>query len=232
MSSSSEYMARSMKVLIVDDHGLVRAGIRALIQIYMPDIQFYEAANAAVAWEILNEVRIDVAFLDLDLQGAASGYDLLLKVRSEGIRARIIMLSATSDAVTVNECLKAGASGYVPKGSKDSSALKEAVEVTLAGGVYLPDNINPPNERASAPSTAFDDLDGLSPRLIEVLVCVCQGLPNKLIARQLGIAEGTVRKTYMTELLRYFGVARRTALMYEVARRGIRIPFLTHDESS
>lgn len=217
------WLTMSRAVLLVDDHGLVRAGIRTLIEHAIPGVVVFEAGDTQRAWDLLREQTIDVVFLDLDLAGRGSGMELLQGIRDGDLPMRVVMLSATTDSATVMACIQAGASGYLPKASEDPAVLRVAIECTMAGGVYLPDSVLSPTSAAQGGATA-DALSGLSPRTREVLAGVCQGLPNKMIARQLGISEGTVRKTYMTELLRHFGVARRTQLMCEVARRGIRFP--------
>ena len=94
------------------------------------------------------------------------------------------------------------------------------VATVFGGGVYLPASVVGSNRLGSAGAAA--EL-GLTPRLCEVLYYVCQGLPNKAIANRLGISEGTVRRDYVSDLLRFFKVARRTELIVEVARRGITI---------
>lgn len=128
----------ALSVLLVDDHCLVRAGIRELIRISSPHVEVHEAESAELAWNIIHEFPIDVAFLDLDLQGPVTGLDLLERLRADGVRTRFVMLSATADTETVAACLRAGASGYVPKATDDSDVLRAAVEFTIAGGIYLP----------------------------------------------------------------------------------------------
>jgi two-component system nitrate/nitrite response regulator NarL len=216
-----------MQILLLDDHGLVRAGIKALLAQLAPQADLIEGASFESALEILQHQHIDIALVDIDLRGAKTGIDFLSYVRRSDLDTKIIMLSGSDDRETVLQCLAEGASGYVPKGSKDGDVLRCALEIALQGGIYLPPSTLDTGGR-SLPPTACRPKDFAielpsSKRLREVLYYVCQGLTNKGIARRMGISEGTVRKNYVGDLLAHFGVSRRTELIIEVARQGIRV---------
>lgn len=212
---------KSMNILLLDDHGLVRAGFKALFQHLAPDVRIIEAACCDSAMEVLCTETVEIALVDIDLRGVCSGLDFLSLARESGYDMKIVMLSASDDRNTVLQCLSSGASGYIPKALDDQVVLKQAIEVVLQGGVYLPPTFffDRPHAVWSSKEEGFEL--PTSRRLREVLYYVCQGLTNKGIARRMGIAEGTVRKNYVGELLAYFGVSRRTELIIEVARRKI-----------
>ncbi len=209
------------KVLIVEDQQLVRAGIRMMLHIAEPHCVIVEAGSHADAMRRLDEHEFEVIFLDIDLRSEMSGIQTLGVIRAAGLPVKVVMLSGRDDPVTVMQCISAGASGFITKGQGDESVFSRALATVFGGGVYLPASIVGSNRLGNASAAA--EL-GLTPRLCDVLYYVCQGLPNKSIANRLGISEGTVRRDYVSDLLRFFKVARRTELIVEVARRGITIP--------
>lgn len=220
--------ALTTRVLLVEDQSLVRAGMKTMLHMVEPGLQVIEAGDYDDALQQLARTQIDFVLLDIDLRSAKSGLDLLAHVRQQGLPVKVIMLSASDDRDTVLHCLASGASGYIAKSSGDESVFVEALSTVLHDGVFLPASIlsaadhGLSAERPLAPRTLEDF--ALSPRMTEVLYYLCQGMPNKGIARQMGISEGTVRKTYVSELLRHFKVTRRTELIIEVSRLGLRVP--------
>lgn len=219
---------RAMSILLLEDQGLVRAGLRELIQITEPRAQIQEAANYDEAVARVEADSFDIAFLDIDLKGGRSGLDFLRWLRARELDTRAIMLSGRSDKDVVMECLQEGASGYILKDMDSEGLFRRALDTVFQGSIFLPANVigrggfSP--APAAPPATLAADSLGISGRSLEVLYYVCQGLPNKSIARNMGIEEGTVRKDYLPRLFRLFKVVRRTELLVEVARRGIVIP--------
>lgn len=217
-----------LSILLVEDQGLVRAGMRALIQISEPLAQIQEAAGYDEALDLLKSECFDIAFLDHDLKDDRTGLDLLRALREAELDTRAIMLSGRDDKDIVMECIAQGASGYILKDMENDSLFRRALDTVFAGSIFLPANIlgrGGFSPAASAPKQSVTPESlGISGRLLETLYWVCQGLPNKLIARKMGIEEGTVRKDYLPNLFRKLGVVRRTELMVEVSRRGLIIP--------
>lgn len=213
-------------VLIVEDQQLVRAGMRLMLHIAEPRCVIFEAGSHQEALERLAEQAFDVVFLDIDLGAGTSGLDTLAHIREQGMTVKVIMLSGSDDPKTVLGCVAAGASGFITKGHGDETVFELALATVFSDGVFLPASViggghGVKPHRPAEPRTAAEL--GLSPRLCEVLYYLCQGLPNKSIANRMGISEGTVRRDYVSELLKFFSVARRTELIVEVARRGIRV---------
>jgi two-component system, NarL family, nitrate/nitrite response regulator NarL len=217
------------KVLIVEDQQLVRAGMKTMLHIAEPQCCVVEAGNHDEAIALMASESFDVAFLDIDLRDEKTGLDILRYIREHDWPVRVIMLSATDEPQVVLDCISAGAAGYIAKGVGDGTVFEHALSTVFADGIFLPASIvgnrghRPVDRHPTGRLRGTDEL-GLSPRLAEVLYYLCQGLPNKSIANRMGISEGTVRKNYVSELLRFFNVARRTALIIEVSRRGIRVP--------
>ncbi|HEX9931961.1 MAG TPA: response regulator transcription factor [Allosphingosinicella sp.] len=220
---------RTLSILLLEDQALVRAGLRELIQISEPRAQIQEASSYEQAVARVEADRFDIAFLDIDLKGGRSGLDFLRWLRERELDTRAIMLSGRSDKEVVMECLNEGASGYILKDMDSEGLFRRALDTVFQGSIFLPANVigrggfSPPAPAAPPAPVAADSL-GISGRALEVLYYVCQGLPNKSIARNMGIEEGTVRKDYLPRLFRQFKVARRTELLIEVSRRGIVIP--------
>lgn len=216
-------------VLLVEDQGLVRAGMKTLLHLVEPELLITEAGSYDEAMRKLLQYKIDVVLLDIDLRSQKTGLDLLAHIREQALPIKVIMLSASDDRDTVMHCIASGASGYIAKSAGHESVFAEALGTVLSDGVFLPSSLWSLPQSADA-GTAQSSLPkrledfALSPRMTEVLYYLCQGLPNKGIARQMGISEGTVRKTYVSELLRHFKVARRTELIIEISRLGLRVP--------
>lgn len=210
--------------LVVDDQGLVRAGMRSLIERAGSRYQVEEAGSCAEAIAKLAGGSFELVFLDLHLAGADSGLDVLRFLRDRELSCRAIMLSGDDDRDTVLQCMELGACGYIAKASEDAQVFEKAIQAVLDGSIYLPASML---QRAPAPyggaCGAARQPPQLSARQSEVLYHLCQGLSNKAIASRMGIGEGTVRKSYVSELLRVFCVSRRTELMIEVSRRRLRL---------
>lgn len=219
---------RPLSILILEDQGLVRAGMRELIQISEPYAHIHEAGGYEEAVERLESAPIDIAFLDVDLKGEQSGLDFLKYLRAREVDTRAIMLSGRADKELVMECLREGASGYILKDMDSDGLFRRALDTVFQGSIFLPASVigrggfSPAGPAEPAPVSA--ESLGLSGRPLEALYWVCQGLPNKSIARHMGIEEGTVRKDYLPQLFRLFKVVRRTELLVEVSRRGLVVP--------
>ena len=219
---------RAPTILILEDQSLVRAGMRELIQISEPQARLLEASSFEEAAALVEDGPVEIAFLDIDLRGERSGLDFLRWLRSREFDTRAIMLSGRSEKDVVMECLREGASGYIVKDMESDGLFRRALDTVFQGSIFLPASVlgrggfSP--ARATEPEPVTAESLGLSGRTLEVLYWVCQGLPNKAIARHMDIEEGTVRKDYLPKLFRLFKVVRRTELLIEVSRRRIQVP--------
>lgn len=219
---------RLLDILILEDQGLVRAGMRELIQISEPHARIHEAASYDEAVAAAEAAKLDIAFLDIDLKTEKSGLDFLRWLRGRELDTRAIILSGRADKEMVMACLNEGASGYILKDMESDGLFRRALDTVFEGGIFLPANVIGRGGYSPAlpapPARIAPETLGITGRTLEVLYYVCQGLPNKSIARNMGIEEGTVRKDYLPKLFRIFHVVRRTELLVEVSRRGIAIP--------
>lgn len=214
------------RILIVDDHGLVRRGIKTLLQLSAPNLIVDEASTVAEAISKLESGEYDFSLVDLELGGEETGFDVIDKMHELERGLPAIVLSGTDDRETIMDCLKRGASGFITKASEDEDVFRKAIDTVLAGCVYLPPNAigrggHSPSFSKRPKATQISDLN-LRPKLAETLTYLYQGLSNRVIARRMNIGEFTARD-YCSELYREFGVARRAELIVELARRGIAV---------
>ena len=203
-----------IRVLVVDDHQLVRAGLITLLEA-AADIQVAgEAADGRQALEAAKAASPDVVLMDLSmpvLDGVAATRLLLAELP----RTRVVALTSFSDRQRVTDVLAAGATGYVLKDSRPDDLLA-AVRAAADGHVPL----DPRVAAALLPSREVPLTEQLSEREKQVLRLVAVGLANKQIARRLGIAEKTV-KTHLTNLFQRLGVADRTQAALWAERHGL-----------
>jgi len=217
----------NLAILLLEDQGVVRAGIRALIQISEPCALIQEASCYDEAVEKLKQQFFDIAFIDVDLKGEKSGLDLLKYLRSMEIDTRAIMLSGHAEKEIVLQCITDGASGFILKDMESDGLFRRALDTVFQGSIFLPASVFgrggfSPN--IANPAKISAESLGIHGRPLEVLYYICQGLPTKSISNKMGIEEGTVRKYYIPKLFKIFNVLRRTELIIEVSRRGISVP--------
>jgi DNA-binding NarL/FixJ family response regulator len=195
-------------VLLVDDHPLVRAGLRSLIEAGADDIEVVgEAADgpAAVTMVAAATRPPDVVLMDLSMPGG-DGVTATARLLAGGFTGAVVVLTSFSDRPRVAEALAAGAVGYLLKDSEPAEVLA-AVRAAAAGHAPL----DPRVARVLLPRATGPAEDrGLSGREAEVLGLVAQGLANKQIARRLGITERTV-KVHLGSVFRRLGVSDRTS---------------------
>ena len=194
-----------IRVMLVDDHRLVRAGLVSLLS-GATDVEVVgEAADGAQALASMAALAPQVVLMDLSMP-VMDGVAATRAVRADYPAVRVVVLSSSFDQVRVREAIAAGATGYVLKDCTPEQLL-DAVRSAAAGHTPL----DPRVASALLPSQApASPLSGLSGREQEVLRLASQGLANKQIARSLGIAERTV-KVHLGNVFRQIGVADRTS---------------------
>lgn len=216
-----------MKILLVDDHALFREGVEALLLRLDPAIVVVHAAHCQAAFAYVEKDEpLDVILLDLGLPDMP-GREALARLRERRPEVPVVVLSGSDDRDTVLDALDRGAMGFIPK-SSTGDVLLHALRLVLAKSVYIPQSaiqkIDPdvmPNDVAYAPIAATEPAEiELTARETEVLACIVQGFPNKLIARTLGMEVSTV-KAHVTEVLRALDVTNRTQAVVAVARLGL-----------
>lgn len=200
-----------IRVLCVDDHPVVRKGIAALLASEPDTVLVGEAANGKEAVDLFRKLRPDVTLMDLRMP-LLDGIGATRQIRAEFPDARIIALTSYDGDQDIYQALEAGVRGYL---------LKEAVHAEMIRAIHTVNSgkrLVPP-EVAEKLSEYFPQI-ALTPREVEVLSCVAEGLANKDIAERLGTASGTV-KMHVQKILEKLDAADRTHAVTIAIRRGI-----------
>jgi two-component system invasion response regulator UvrY len=195
-----------MKILVVDDHAVVREGVRRLLAT-ISGAEIHEAATSQDAMALSRSVNPDVVVLDISLDGS-SGLELLRRLKAENGAQRVVMFSMHSEPGYAMRALKAGAAGYVSK-SADAGELVTAVKKIAGGDRYLDRSVA--NELVFSASTD-DPLRKLSNREIEILRLLGEGKSLGEIADTFGVAYKTIANT-CSRLKEKLGVERTADLI-------------------
>jgi two-component system, NarL family, invasion response regulator UvrY len=207
-----------MRVLIVDDHAVVRRGLRALLSDEFPGAVFGEASNARQALEHLRKKVWDVALLDIALPGK-SGLDLLKELKAEWPRLPVLVLSGHPEDQFAVRVLKAGAGGYMTKESAPEE-LAKAIRKILAGGRYVsPELAEKLALRVKKDSTSAPH-ETLSDREYEVMSRIAAGKTVTEIAEELSLSAKTI-STYRTRVLEKLGVKNSAEIVQYAIRNGL-----------
>jgi DNA-binding NarL/FixJ family response regulator len=219
----------ALKILVVDDHPLIRAAVRNVLTQLEADVEVHEAQDCPAALALVEtHPDLTLVLLDLHLPGMG-GLDALSILRERYPEIPAVVLSAADDRESVLQALDRGAMGFIPK-SSSNAVMVSALRLVLSGGVYLPPEVlathvaqaaNTPAVSAPRPATSPATL-GLTERQVQVLALMVQGKPNKLICRELGLAERTV-KVHITAILKALKVSNRTQAVIAAGRMGIRL---------
>jgi len=218
-----------MNVLIADDHLLFRDGLRRLLAQFDADMTFFEASTYDEVRALCDGTRpFDMILLDLGMPGW-SGFSALGDIHANLPKALLVVVSGSEKRSDLLAALENGAAGYIPK-SSSAKVLMGALQLVLAGGIYLPEQAIRGADRVEqshggygghGSTETMDDNAGLgaglgnangdqlTPRQRDVLARLRDGKSNKQIAHELGLTEGTV-KVHVTAILRHLGVRNRT----------------------
>jgi DNA-binding NarL/FixJ family response regulator len=203
-----------VQVLIVDDHPLFRAGLEGLVRSICGDAEVLQAACLASA-RACGRQDFDLVLLDLHLPGTDPSVSLS-QARELFETACLVVVSGQDDATTIHDCISRGAAGFIPKDT-EPGLTEQALRLVLADGIYLPPKAFRAPQRAEPPGRIAPQL---SPRQHAVLRSLLQGKSNKLIAREIGIAEGTV-KAHLWSVYQVLGVQSRAQAMYVAHQLGM-----------
>jgi DNA-binding NarL/FixJ family response regulator len=203
-----------IRVLLADDHGVIRDGLGRLIAA-LDDVELVAvAADGAEAVQRCAELAPDVVLMDLDMP-VLDGIEATRRIVAADAGAAVLVLTSFSDRPRIMGALEAGACGYLLK-DVDAGAVADAIRAAARGEAPLdPRAARTMLDARSAP----DPLAGLSEREREVLALLAEGLPNKLIARRLQISEKTV-KSHLTRIFRELEVTDRTQAALWAERHG------------
>ena len=197
-------MTDPIGVVVVDDHQMVRAGIATLLGATDDIVVVGQAGDGSEAVVVVTANMPSVVLMDLSMP-VVDGVEATRRILAEQPEVKVVVLTSFSDRERVSEALAAGAVGYLLKDC-DPADLLAAVRSAAAGHVPL----DPRIARVLLPGGQPRPEDGMSPREVEVLRLVAQGLANKQIGRRLGITERT-GKAHLGRVFRALGVADRTS---------------------
>lgn len=199
-----------MKLLVVDDHAIVREGLAAMLRQLGTDTEVLQAADGAAGLRLAEaHPELDAVFLDLQMPGV-DGMSAVPEFGKRRPELPVIVLSSSEDPHDVRRALALGALGYVPKSARPDTLLS-ALRLVLSGNLYVPPLMLEPAEAASPAlaGTESGPQGGLTERQLEVLRLLGAGKPNKEIGRELGLSDKTV-KAHVTAIFKTLQVVNRT----------------------
>jgi two-component system, NarL family, response regulator LiaR len=207
-----------IRVLVVDDHAVVRQGLRAFLGLQDGIEVAGEAADGEEAIDAAARLRPDVILMDL-VMPRLDGVAAMRALRERLPSARVIVLTSFADDDKLLPALRAGAAGYLLKNAKPQE-LARAVRAAHAGEALLDPVVAARLVESLAADGGEEPIDRLTPREREVLVLIGRGFPNKRIAIELGVSEKTV-KTHVGHVLAKLGVSDRTQAAIAAVRAGL-----------
>jgi DNA-binding NarL/FixJ family response regulator len=213
-----------MKILMVDDHVLIREALRGVLTELKGDAEIVEALNSRQAMQCIEDhPDIELVLLDLNLPDR-SGFEVLAELRERYPAISVVVLSGNEEQGSISKALDFGALGFIPKSARREVMLS-AFKLVFAGGIYVPPEILSRPQPAlaasveSKPPPSAAEL-GLTERQMDVLVLMMQGKSNKAICRDLDLAEATV-KNHVTAILKALKATNRTEAVIAAAAFGL-----------
>lgn len=217
-----------MKILVVDDHVLIREALRGVLRVLKGDAVILEAPDSRRAMQqVAENPDLELVLLDLHLPDR-SGFDVLAELRERHPAISVVVLSVSNERDDIAKALDLGVLGFIPK-SAPREVMLNALQLIFSGGIYVPPEIlgrpqaapspmpTPPARSGRPPSAA--EL-GLTERQMDVLALMMQGKSNKAICRVLDVAEPTV-KNHVTAILRALKVSNRTEAVIAAGALGL-----------
>lgn len=209
--------ARRIRVLIADDHSVLREGLRMVLEL-QPDVEVAgEAADGAEALALARTLQPDVILLDL-MMPHLDGLAALAQIREAVPPARVVILTSAEEEDRMITAMRAGAQGYLLK-TEGAAAVLDAIRAAFRGEVTLAPRVAQRLMHAVAHPAQHPETT-LSPREREVLQLLARGLSNKQIAAQLGLAEKTAR-AHVSSILQKLGFSGRTQAALYAREKGI-----------
>lgn len=213
-------MSDRIRVILADDHALVRQGIRQFLD-EADDIEVVgEAADGSEALKLVGEVRPDVAVLDIQMP-ELTGIEVTRQIKSRFPEVRVLILTAYDDDPYVFALLREGANGYLLKSAEPDEFLK-SVRAVFCGEPALSPGITEAvlrRVREGRPAGSVEQVEPLTLREVEVLRLAAQGLTNRAIGHELGISDRTVQG-HLANIYGKLGVGSRTEAVTEALKRG------------
>ena len=198
----------NIKVMLVDDHVLIREGIRQLLEFDGIIEVIDEANDGDECLEKLNRIKPDVLLLDINMP-KKNGIEVLEEIKEKGLDIKVLILTVHNEVEYLLRAVDIGVEGYILKDA-ESTELKRAIISVMNGENYIQPNLIPPlNNKLVSRDKDKDKIDALTRREIEVLMCVANGMFNREIADKLNISERTV-KNHVTNIFKKIDVNDRT----------------------
>jgi DNA-binding NarL/FixJ family response regulator len=218
-----------MKILVIDDHVLIREALRSVLAELNDDVSLLEACDYRQMTLLIEQhPEVNLVLLDLNLPDR-DGFAVLAELRERHPATSVVVLSALKDRMSMIRALDLGALGFIPK-TTPREIMLSALRLVVSGGIYVPAEILADEESRSSPKPLADDLThvrsidlGLTARQIEVLALMAQGRTNKAISRTLNMAGPTV-KNHITAILKALKVSNRTEAVITVGKLGLKLP--------
>jgi two-component system, NarL family, response regulator LiaR len=208
-------MSETIRVLIADDHAVLREGLRSFLELQEGIEIVGDAADGEEAVALAEQLRPGVVLMDL-VMPKLDGVEAMRALRERVPDARVIILTSYIDDDRLLPAIRAGAAGYLLKNAEPQE-LARAIRTAEAGEALIDPSVAARLVERLATDDRRDDYESLTPREREVLELIGRGFSNKRIARELGVAEKTV-KTHVTHVLGKLGVADRTQAALYAAR--------------
>ena len=214
-------MSQPIRILLVDDHTLFRSGLKALLQRQEDFEVVGEASEGLEGVKLAEQLKPDIVLLDLDMP-VMHGREALAQMLDSQPTMAVMMLTVSEDSDNLAECMKTGARGYLLK-NIDADFLLQSIRRAIEGdSVLSPEMTSKLIARLRSPLTDSGNpgLDSLTPRERETLVCLSRGISNKEIARELDLAESTV-KVHVQSILRKLNLHSRVQAAVYAVEHGV-----------
>jgi DNA-binding NarL/FixJ family response regulator len=218
-----------MKILVIDDHALIREALRIVLKELHDSVSVLEACDYRSALPLIERnPDINLVLLDLNLPDR-DGFAVLTELRELYPAISTVVLSALQSRTTVMRALDLGAIGFIPK-TTQREVILSALRLVFSGGIYIPAEILTAEDFSPSPKPSKNGLEHLdsaalklTTRQLEVLSLMTLGRTNKAIARSLKMAEPTV-KNHVTAILKALNVNNRTEAVIAVSKFGLKLP--------
>ncbi len=212
-------MNSKIRILVVDDHAIVREGLCALLRTE-PDLEVVgQAADGSEAIAQAKKLQPDVILLDL-VMPRTDGVQAIKEIMLDNPQSRILVLTSFAEDDLLFPAIKAGAHGYLLKDSSPQELLQAIKEIHCGQSSLHPAIARKLIAEIQAPPDRNEAVEPLTDREVEILTLLAQGLPNKAIAEKLTLSERTVR-THVTNILSKLHLANRTQAALFALRKGI-----------
>ncbi|WP_299180164.1 two-component system response regulator NarL [uncultured Neptuniibacter sp.] len=220
MSEQQSEHSNPASILLIDDHPLLRKGVKQLIELDSELQVIAEASNAHEGVAAALEHEPDLILLDLNMP-EINGIETLKMLREEGVASRVIVFTVSDNEEDVVAALKAGADGYLLKDMEPEELLSNLNQAAL-GKMVISEKLTALLAQAlqSKRTKKGPDISSLTPRERQIIKLIAAGLPNKLIARKLSITEGTV-KVHVKHLLKKLHLRSRVEVAVWAVQEGL-----------